>query len=62
MTEKTIKVAVEEAKEFIKRATIVLGDEETVKYLGITGNKTTGALKRQSLELTRALSRMRGYV
>ena len=62
MTKKTIKVAVDETKEFIRRATVVLSDKETVKFLGITGNKSTGSLRRQSLELTRALSRMRGYV
>lgn len=62
MTEKTIKIALEEAREFCRRATLVLGDAETVRYLGISGNKMTGALRRQSLELTRALSRMRGWV
>jgi hypothetical protein len=62
MTEKTIKVAMDEAKEFCRRATIVLSDKETVRFLGISGNKMTGALRRQSLELTRSLARMRGVI
>ena len=46
-----IENAVIEAKEFIRRAQDVLKPE--------AGPRETGAMRRQSLELTRALARMR---
>jgi hypothetical protein len=60
MTEKTLKKAVEEAKEFTRRATILLGDKETMLIVHIGyGDKLTGSVRRQSMELSRALSEMR---
>lgn len=42
-----------------KCAHAVLDDEKTNKYIWITGNKLTGALRRSSLDLTRVLAEMR---
>lgn len=56
MNEKTILAAIKEAKEFIKRADAVLDCNEQ-SYIG--SNSKSGALRRQSMELTRALSDMR---
>jgi hypothetical protein len=62
MTEKTITKAITEAKEFIKRANLVLRNDQ-LKYVEIgCGNKLSGALRRQSMELSNALSVLRGYV
>ena len=57
MTRDQINTAMAEARRFIKRA------DEAVKsmdeYSEITGNKHTGACKRASMDLTRALADMR---
>lgn len=60
MTKRTILQTVIEAREFIKRANLVLENDQ-LKYVEIgCGNSLSGALRRQSLELTRALTAMRG--
>jgi hypothetical protein len=48
----------EEAARFVRFCDVVLS-EETIK-VEITGTVNTGALKRSSMELTRALANMRG--
>lgn len=58
MTEEGIKKALKEANEFIRRAKSVLYDPNGVGYI-FAGGAKTGALRRQSMELTRALANMR---
>ncbi len=64
MDKKDIYVAEVEARRFLDRVADFKGrlktDDEFVKYWHITGYAETGALKRASLDLTRALSRLRG--
>lgn len=58
MKRKTIRAAVEEARSFLKKAEVVLSS--TMPDDGwITGSKETGALRRSSLDLTRALAELR---
>lgn len=58
-----IKEAKEAAKTFLRRIEEFeerkKTDEDFAKYCDITGYKETGALRRSSLDLTRALSKMR---
>lgn len=58
MDKATIKAAIEDAQEFIRRARAVLDEKAEPGYYGC-GTAKSGALRRQSLELTRALARMR---
>ena len=60
MTRETIIDAKIAAHEFIKRCDVVLKhpDFKTYQHL-IVGNKVSGALRRQSMELTRRLAEMR---
>jgi len=61
----TIDEAIMEAKRFLKRAAAfkcrIKTDEQFSRFWHITGGKETAALKRSSLDLTRALSAMRRY-
>ena len=52
--------SIREAREFIRRAEIVVAESKKVQNFGytLTGKKSAG-LRRQSMELTRALSYMR---
>jgi len=64
MTDDKIKAAVAAAKEFIARSKPVLADHGTYQIGGDTfkrgaSPRDTGALRRQSMELTRALANMR---
>lgn len=64
MTPENIKAAVKVAKEFIERSKPVLADHGTYQMGGHTFHNSpspcdTGALRRQSMELTRALAKMR---
>ena len=60
MNKKQITKAKKEAEEFIKRAREVLADPESLAFVEIgCGNRDSGALRRQSMELTRALSDLR---
>ena len=59
MKEKDIKEAVSEAKRFVTRAAEWLALDN--RYKDITGTKEGGALRRASMELTRALAKMRKY-
>ena len=58
MKEDTISAALIEAKEFVSRAQATLNAAKNDEYI-FFGTKQTGALRRQSLELTRALAEMR---
>lgn len=60
MTKKTIIESMKEAQEFIKRAKECLKELEEDKhdsYIGGTGK--SGALRRQSMELSRSLTELR---
>jgi hypothetical protein len=59
MKEKNIKEAVLEAKRFLYRAEDWLALDN--QYKCISGTKEGGALRRASLDLTRALTKMRKY-
>jgi hypothetical protein len=56
MTVTKIKAAIKEAEEFIKRGKAVIKEN---KDDWICGTQATGALRRSSMELTRALAEMR---
>lgn len=60
MRKDNIKRCVKEAKEFIKRAKEVLAelDKENSDRV-FSGTKASGALKRQSMELSRSLADLR---
>jgi hypothetical protein len=53
-----IEKALAEARQFAGRAQAVLNAAKDDKYL-FFGSKLTGSLRRQSLELTRALAELR---
>jgi hypothetical protein len=62
MTKDAIGEAIKEANEFVQRAKLVLKEHDEPTNGHLWGDKNTAALRRQSMELTRALSKMRGYV
>lgn len=62
MNRQKIEDSIEEAHKFIERANTVLRDiigkkDDVLSYGG--GNKNSGALRRQSLELTNSLANLR---
>jgi hypothetical protein len=59
MTPETVSVAIAEAKRFLKRAAIIRFSELEHGGRYISRSKETGALRRASMELTRALAEMR---
>jgi hypothetical protein len=61
MNEKKIREAVKDAREFIARADVLLKDADAMRYLsvGCGGYALSGAIRRQSMELTRALAELR---
>lgn len=59
MNQKKIIDAMMEAKKFVKRAEKVLRESRDDDCMFIAGNGRTAALRRQSMELTRALAEMR---
>lgn len=60
MTNDGIRKARKAAEEFVKRASAVLSETSLdVTDRILYGSKLTGALRRSSLELTRALAEMR---
>ena len=50
-----LPVAIREAEEFIRRAKLL----KASRYEGIVGTSLSGSVRRQSLELTRALALLR---
>ena len=59
MNTTNINAAIKEAQEFIKRAKVAVAEHEASGQYGMWGSKATGALKRSSMDLTRALAEMR---
>jgi hypothetical protein len=59
MEDKNVKEAMDEAKRFVKRAVDWLALDN--QYKGISGTKEGGALRRSSMDLTRALANLRKY-
>lgn len=64
MDQEKIKAAVDEAKKFIDRANEHIKETSKTYSVGdytfnVSSPKTGGALRRQSMELTRALAEMR---
>ena len=59
MNQKKIIDAMMEAKKFVKRAEKVLLESRDDDCMFIAGNGRTASLRRQSMELTRALAEMR---
>lgn len=58
MKQDTVAAALNEARKFSALAQSVLSAAKDDKYL-FSGTKLTGAMRRQSLELTRSLAEMR---
>ena len=58
MNLKKIKTSIDAAEEFIKRAN-ALKEKEPESDTWFWGSKESSALKRQSMELTRALAELR---
>lgn len=59
MSPQTVKAARKQAEEFIRRAKAYEKDREGQRYW--SGDKLSGALRRQSMELTRSLATLRAY-
>lgn len=63
MRQEKIIAAKKEAERFLERVEALIErhakDEQFRKYFEICGHKETAALKRSSMDLTRALSEMR---
>ena len=60
MTKDTLAAAKKAAQEFLLRVAALERDEAMVLSLGlIAGTRHTSAVRRQSMELTRALANMR---
>ena len=60
MNTTNINAAIKEAQGFIKRAKVAVAEHEASgNRYGMWGSKATGALKRKSMDLTRALAEMR---
>lgn len=59
MTTANIEIAIAEAREFIVRAEAVLNRAKVQRYTYAGGDRESGSLRRQSMELTRALAEMR---
>jgi hypothetical protein len=59
MQDKDVKAAIVEAKRFVDRAVQWLALDNQYKH--ISGTKEGGAMRRASMDLTRALAQMRKY-
>ena len=61
MTPETIRKARAEAREFDRRAKELLDayEAEGNAWMRVVGGRLSGSLRRQSMELTRALAEMR---
>ena len=59
MNDDTLRVAEAAAREFLFRCKELRQDEDAMRWMTITGGMKTAAVRRQSMELTRALARMR---
>lgn len=59
MNKDTLDAAEREAKEFLRRVKVLKANDYTMKWIDFTGGAETASVRRQSMELTRALARMR---
>lgn len=59
MNKDTLDAAEREAKEFLRRVKVLKADEYSMRWMDFTGSPLTASVRRQSMELTRALSQMR---
>lgn len=59
MNDATMRAAEAAAREFLRRCKELRADESVMRWLNITGGMKSAAVRRQSMELTRALARMR---
>lgn len=59
MNAEGVRKAAREAKEFVELAGRLLEVETFAKNMTITGTRLSGAVRRKSLDLTRALADMR---
>lgn len=55
----TLNAAEAQAKEFLRRVKELRSNEYAMHWLSITGSPESAAVRRQSMELTRALAKMR---
>jgi hypothetical protein len=59
VNKETLDAAEKEAKEFLRRVKALRDDENSIRWLGITGTPYTASVRRQSMELTRQLAILR---
>ena len=59
MNRTTLNEAEEEAREFLRRVKALKANEYAMHRLSITGSPESAAVRRLSMELTRALAKMR---
>lgn len=59
MNAKSLEDAKREATNFLIRVRELQGDPDSMKYLNIVGTRLTSSVRRQSMELTRALAALR---
>lgn len=59
MNKATLDAAEMQAREFLIRVEALKADAEAMRWMGICGGKATSAVRRQSMELTRALADLR---
>lgn len=59
MNKAALDAAEVEAKEFLRRVKELKADEYSMRWMSITGGPKSAALRRQSMELTRALANLR---
>jgi len=57
MTKTNLKKALREAEEFIRKAKLLLKEEDSVEHY--PGSALSGSVRRSSLDLARALSELR---
>jgi len=56
---KYLKIAIKEARKFLLKAKELEKEGENPYYSSITGSRLSGEVRRQSMELTNALSDLR---
>ncbi len=59
MNKVTLDAAEKEAREFLRLVAALKQDDEALRWAWITGGPKTAAIRRQSMELTRALAILR---
>lgn len=59
MNKETLDAAEREAREFLRRVKVLKANDYAMKWIEFMGGPETASVRRQSMELTRALSQMR---